>query len=174
VDQYVGEIRLFSFNFAPKGWSFCAGQLMSIQQNQALFALLGTIYGGNGIQTFGLPDLRGRVANHMGSGGGGNYVIGEFAGTENVSLNANQIPAHLHLFQGTKTAGATENPINRMLGQSLATSADKFAYAAASNLTPLNPASIQPAGGPQPHANIQPYLALNYCISLTGIFPSRN
>jgi microcystin-dependent protein len=169
LDQYVGEIRLFSFNFAPKGWAFCAGQLMAINQNQALFSLLGTYYGGNGIQNFALPDLRSRVPNHMGPG----YNIGQVSGVEQVSLNSNQIPIHTHAFQAITTTGATDRAFTHLLGQSAGT-AVKAAYAPASNLTSLNPASIQPAGSGQPHSNIQPYLAMNYCISLTGIFPSRN
>lgn len=173
MDQYLGEIRLFTFNFSPKGWAFCAGQLLSISQYQALFALLGTYYGGNGINNFALPDLRSRVPNHVGSGAGGTYTIGEFAGEENVTLLANQIPAHTHLFQATTTKGATDRAFNNMLGQSAGTGS-QAAYAAPANLTSLNPASIQPAGQGVPHSNIQPYLALNYCIALTGIFPSRN
>jgi microcystin-dependent protein len=174
VDQYLGEIRLFTFNFAPKGWAFCAGQLLSIQQYSALFALLGTYYGGNGISTFQLPDLRSRVPNHMGSGGGGTYVIGETGGVENVALLGNQIPAHTHVFQATTAKGNTDRSPGNMLSQSVGTINGQAAYAAPANTTPLNPASIQPAGNGVPHPNIQPYLALNYCIALTGIFPSRN
>lgn len=173
-EQYLGEIRLMSFNFAPKGWAFCAGQLLAIAQNQALFALLGTYYGGNGVNTFALPDLRSRVPNHMGSGGGGNYTIGERSGVENVTLSANQLAPHTHLLQAVNTKGGALIPTNKFLAQS-GTSND-VDYVASSNLTSLNPASIQPAGnsGPLPHSNIQPYLALNYCIALQGIFPSRN
>ena len=174
MDQYLGEIRLFTFNFAPKGWAFCAGQLLSIQQNAALFALLGTYYGGNGTNTFQLPDLRSRVPNHMGSGGGGSYGIGEIGGVENVALLPNQIPAHTHLFQATTTRGIGEKPIGNIPGQTTSNAPERLAYAAPANLTTLNPASIQPAGNSLPHPNIQPYLALNYCIALTGIFPSRN
>ncbi len=171
-DQYLGEIRLFSFNFAPKGWAFCAGQLLAIQQYSALFALLGTYYGGNGVSTFQLPDLRSRVPNHMGSGAGGTYVIGEFAGVENVSLNASQTPPHIHMLQAVNSPGTVKTPINNLLAQS-GTTYPRYAPDG-SNLVALNPASIQPAGNGVPHSNIQPYLALNYCIALTGIFPSRN
>jgi microcystin-dependent protein len=174
VDQYLGEIRLFTFNFAPKGWAFCAGQLLSIQQNTALFALLGTYYGGNGVNTFQLPDLRSRVPNHMGSGPGGTYGIGEIGGVENIQLFANQIPAHTHVFQATTTKGTSDRAFTHMLGQSGGSTNSQAAYAAPANTTTLNPMSIQPAGNGLPHSNIQPYLALNYCISLTGIFPSRN
>ena len=172
-DQYLGEIRLFTFNFAPKGWAFCAGQLLPINQYQALFALLGTWYGGNGVSNFGLPDLRSRVPNHMGQGAGGNYFIGEIGGVENVALLANNVASHTHVFQATTTKGSTDRAFTHMLGQSAGTGI-QAAYAAPSNLTPLNPASIQSAGNGVPHTNIQPYLALNYCIALTGIFPSRN
>ncbi len=174
MDQYLGEIRLFSFNFAPKGWALCSGQTLAINQYSALFALLGTYYGGNGVSTFQLPDLRSRVPNHMGSGAGGTYVIGETAGEENVQLLANQIPAHTHVFQATTTKGIAEKPIGNILGQTNSTAPERLGYAAPSNLTSLNPASIQPSGNGLPHPNIQPYLALNYCIALTGIFPSRN
>jgi microcystin-dependent protein len=167
-DQYLGEIRLFSFNFAPKGWTFCAGQLLPVNQYQALFSLLGTTYGGNGTTNFQLPDLRGRVPNSMGT----NYNIGQVAGVENVQLNATQIPPHIHMVQAIKTAGNESKPINQSLAQS--GTGNAAAYASAANLTALNPASVQPAGNSVPHSNIQPYLALNYCIALQGIFPSRN
>ncbi len=170
--QYLGEIRLFTFNFAPKGWAFCAGQLLSIQQNAALFALLGTYYGGNGVSTFQLPDLRSRVANHMGSGAGGTYTIGEFAGVETVALSGNQTPAHIHMFQAVNSPGTLRAPNTHLLAQS-GTTYPRYAPDT-SNLQTLNPASIQPAGNGVPHSNIQPYLALNYCIALRGIFPSRN
>ena len=170
--QYLGEIRLFTFNFAPKGWAFCAGQLLSIQQNAALFALLGTYYGGNGVSTFQLPDLRSRVANHMGSGAGGSYTIGETGGVENVALLGNQLAPHIHMLQAVNSPGNAVRPLNNFLAQS--GTGNKADYAAGTNLTNLNPASIQPAGNGLPHSNIQPYLALNYCIALRGIFPSRN
>jgi len=171
-EQYLGEIRLFTFNFAPKGWAFCAGQILSIQQNTALFALLGTYYGGNGVSTFQLPDLRSRVANHMGSGAGGTYGIGETGGVENVQLIANQLASHIHMLQAVNTAGTFQRPNNTFLAQS--GTGNNACYAAPSNLTALTPASIQPTGNGLPHSNIQPYLALNYCIALRGIFPSRN
>jgi microcystin-dependent protein len=170
--QYLGEIRLMGFNFAPKGWAQCTGQILSIQQNTALFALLGTYYGGNGVNTFALPDLRSRVANHMGTPPGGpTYVIGQVAGVENVRLLANQLGSHTHALQAVNTAGDAVRPVNNFLAQSAAGA--KVVYASPTNLTSLNPASIQPAGDNLPHTNIQPYLALNYCIALQGIFPSR-
>lgn len=170
-NQYLGEIRLFTFNFAPKSWALCSGQLMSIQQNSALFALLGTYYGGNGVSTFALPDLRSRVPNHMGSGAGGTYTIGEFAGLENVTLLGNELAPHIHMLQAVNAQGGAILPNGHSLAQSGTTAP---VYAPGSNLTNLNPASIQPTGNNLPHTNIQPYLALNYCIALNGIFPSRN
>jgi microcystin-dependent protein len=137
-----------------------------------LFALLGTYYGGNGINNFALPDLRSRVPNHMGSGAGGTYVIGEIAGVENVQLTANQLAPHIHMLQAVNSPGGAFQPIGHFLAQS--GTGNAAVYAAASNLTALNPTSIQPTGNGVPHSNIQPYLALNYCIALTGIFPSRN
>lgn len=172
MNQYLGEIRLLSFNYAPKGWAMCAGQLLPINQNTALFALLGTQFGGNGVNNFALPDLRSRVPIHIGSG----YTIGEIGGLEQVTLNINQIATHQHNMQVVNnTAGDVTLPIGNLLAQSTSVSESPNRYAAGtSNLTSLNPASIQPAGGNQGHSNIQPFLAMNYCISLTGIFPSRN
>lgn len=168
---FLGEIRLYSFNFAPKGWAFCNGALLSIPQNTALFSLLGTYYGGNGIQNFALPDLRSRVPLHMGSGPGGTYTIGETAGEENVTLLLTQLPAHNHLLQAVNGPGGAKAPLNNLLSQS-GTTYPRYATAG-SNVVTLNPASIQPAGGNTPHSNIQPYLSMNYCIALAGIFPTR-
>jgi microcystin-dependent protein len=169
---YLGEIRLFSFNFAPKGWAFCNGNLLSISQYQALFALLGTYYGGNGIQNFALPDLRSKVPLHMGSGGGSTYNIGETGGAENVTLLTTELPTHNHLLQAVNAAGATAKLFGHNIAQS-GTTYPRYAPGA-SNVVPLNPASIQPAGGSTPHGNIQPYLSMNYCIAMQGIFPSRS
>ena len=163
---FIGEIKLFSFNWAPRGWALCQGQLLPINQYTALFSLLGTYYGGNGVNSFALPDLRGRGAVHQ----SGNYIIGEMAGTESVMLIQSQLPVHQHALQATTTTGAEGKP----LGNLLATPAQPRYASDASNLVALNPASVQPQGGNQPHNNMQPYLALSYCISLTGLFPSRN
>ena len=168
MDPYLGEIRLLSFNFAPKGWAFCNGALLAVNQYQALFALLGTYYGGNGVQTFALPDLRSRVPIHM----GGSYNIGQVSGVENVTLLVTEIPAHIHMIQAVNSPGGAKTPINSLFAQSGTTNA-RFA-ADSSNLTSLNPASVQPAGSGGPHSNIQPYLAMNYCIALQGLFPSRS
>jgi microcystin-dependent protein len=168
---YLGEIRLFSFNFPPKGWAFCNGALLAINQYQALFSLLGTYYGGNGTTNFALPDLRSRVPLHMGSGPGGTYTIGEPAGEENVTLLLTQLPAHNHMLQVVNGPGGAKSPINNLLAQS-GTTYPRYA-AASSNVVALNPASIQPVGGNGPHSNIQPYLSMNYCIAMVGVFPSR-
>ncbi len=172
-DPYVGEVRLFSFIFAPKGWALCNGALLAINQYQALFSLLGTYYGGNGVQNFALPDLRSRVPVHMGTAPSGTYTIGETGGVENVTLLTTQMPGHIHNLLAVNAAGANPiPPANASLAQS-GTGTDARYAAGTSNLVSLAAPSIQPAGSGQPHSNIQPYLAMNYCIALTGIFPSR-
>jgi microcystin-dependent protein len=173
TQPYVGEIRFFGFDFSPRGWATCGGQIMPILQNQALFSLLGTTYGGNGVQTFALPDLRSRTPVGMGSNGGvGTYTLGEIAGTENVTLISTQIPTHLHNLVGTTAAATNRPPFGRTIGADTSGSVDFLAPGG----TPvaLDPQSIQPAGNTQPHPNLQPYLALNASIALQGIFPSRN
>jgi microcystin-dependent protein len=174
LDPFLGEIRLMSFMFAPRGWALCAGQTLGIQQNTALFSLLGTYYGGNGINTFMLPDLRGRVPVHMGQGSSGTYNIGQKGGTEYVTLSTDQIPQHNHLVQAVNTTGNALGPMGNLLAQSIGTGQGQPGYVAAANTTTLNPASIQPAGNSQPHENRQPFLVMSYCIALQGIFPSRN
>jgi microcystin-dependent protein len=176
LDPFLGEIRLLSFNFAPKGWAMCAGQTMQINTNAALFALLGTFYGGNGTTTFNLPDLRSRVPVHMGQPPGrALYTIGQQAGNENITLNGTQIPSHNHMVNAVNTAGNTQRPIGHLLSQSIGNSTvDQRGYVAAANTTTLNPGSISNTGNNVAHTNIQPYLAMNYCIALQGIFPSRN
>ena len=169
-DPYLGEIRLLSFNFPPKGWAQCNGQLLAINQYQALFSLLGTQFGGNGVQNFALPDMRSRVPVHM----SGTYPIGGTGGVETVSLNSNQIPSHIHMVQAVNTKGGAVLPVGHLLSQSEGTGQLQPGYVAPANTTTLNPASIQPAGNGQPHNNLQPYLAMNYCIALQGIFPSRS
>lgn len=163
-DPFLAEIRLVSFNFAPKGWAMCNGQLLPINQNQALFALLGTTYGGNGQTTFALPDLRGRVQMHTGSG----HFLGERAGETAHTLTVAELPEHVHLMNAQQEAGTTPVPT----GNVLASAANVYADAAA--LVALHPASITSVGGSQPHENRQPYLVLNFVIALQGIFPSRN
>jgi microcystin-dependent protein len=165
---YVSQIRAYGFGFAPKTWAQCNGQLLPIAQNQALFSLIGTYYGGNGVQTFALPDLRSRVPVHFNVSAG--YNLGTQAGAETVPLNATQMPQHNHSFSGTTTAGTLGRPNNSYLSN---ITNNYNHYANATTLAPLNPASVVSAGG-QPHPNLQPYLAINYCIALQGIFPSRN
>lgn len=161
---YMSEIRIFSFNFAPKGWALCNGQLMTINQNQALFALLGTTYGGNGQTTFALPDLRGRMPTHTGN----SMVLGERAGTEAVTLNISQLPAHTHVPVGSTAVAEQTSPQNNVWAASTYT-----AYAALPNVA-MSPQDVGTAGGSQPHNNMSPYLVLNFCIALQGAFPSRN
>ncbi len=168
MDPYLGEIKLLPWNWAPKGWHLCDGALLSISQFSALFSLLGTQYGGNGQTNFALPDLRGRVPVHFGS----SYSQGTMTGTETVTLTLNEMPAHNHPFMGTSQAG--DNILSNTRALAKVTPTTTFRYAADSAIVGLNPASVQPAGGSQPHFNMQPYLVLNYCIALSGIFPSRN
>jgi microcystin-dependent protein len=170
ADPFVGEIRTFGFNFAPSGWATCNGQLLPISQNTALFSLLGTFYGGDGITTFALPNLQSRVGVHQGQGQGlSPYQIGEVSGTENVTLLTNQMPQHSHgLIANAGTAG-----VSRPGGAVLArTSANT--YAATPDGTAMNTGAIGAAGGNQPFGIIQPFLALNFCIALFGIFPARS
>lgn len=168
---FLGEIRLYSFNRAPRGWAFCNGALLAINQNAALFSLLGTNYGGDGIRTFGLPDLQGRTPNGAGAGA----VQGMRTGTENVTLISNQIPAHTHPMLGVNATGSAAKPNSHAYAQ-LASGDVNPRYAPASGSTPvaLNVNTVQPTtGGNQPHTNMQPFLVGNYCIALQGIFPSR-
>ena len=171
---FLGEIRQFGFNFAPRGWAMCNGQLLAISANTALFSLLGTFYGGNGTTTFGLPNLQGRVPIHFGQGAGlSSYVLGQAAGVENVTLLAVQMPQHNHSVLTVNSGGNQANPSTNYLAvESTGTSLN---YSSGpSDGTTLNPQAVTTAGGNQPHANIQPYLAVNFCIAEQGIFPSRN
>ncbi|HTW08396.1 MAG TPA: tail fiber protein [Acidimicrobiales bacterium] len=168
---FIGEIRLFGFNFAPVGWATCSGQLLAISQNTALFSLLGTTYGGDGVSTFGLPDLRGRVPLSAGQGPGtSNYVLGEQTGSENVPLTSSQLPSHTHAVQANDAPADATRP-----GGAVMARVQNAAYAAAPDgATQMNAGMISPAGGSQPVPVVQPVLALNFCIALQGIFPSRN
>jgi len=177
-DAYIGEIRTFGFNFAPKSWATCSGQIVSIAQNTALFSILGTTYGGNGQTTFALPDLRGRAPIHWGTGVGlANVSLGQVGGEENHLLTSQEMPTHNHTFAAT-TAAATKKPVNLgVFADDVDTQAvDYFATfnAPNSSYVNLNQLSMPPAGGSQPHNNMQPYLVLNICICMFGIFPSRN
>jgi microcystin-dependent protein len=170
-EPFIGEIRLFPYDFAPRGWAFCNGQLLSISQNTALFALLGTTYGGDGRVTFALPDLRGRVAVSSGEGPGlSAYELGGAGGVESVTLSEAELPAHTHPVSVNGASSGSSKPTNRYLGRA----SGATAYASSSNGTTLNPDAVVPAGGSQPHENRPPHLALNYCIALAGLFPSRD
>ncbi len=172
---FVGEVRAWACNFAPKGWAMCQGQILAIQQYTALFSLIGTYYGGNGTSNFQLPELRGRVPMKFGTDRTGNvYTIGETSGVEQVTINSQQMPVHTHVFGGTNATGADDKP---KPGAALGTSSKGDAYYAASNstTTTINVGTVSPySGGTQPHTNIQPYQAINWCIALSGIYPARN
>lgn len=165
AQPYIGEIRLFAGNFAPVGWMFCEGQLVPISENEALFQLIGTTYGGDGEETFSLPDLRGRIPVHMSS----NYQIGQSGGVEDVTLTTAQIPVHNHALVSSTSTGSGSTPV----GSLLAKSTSKSMYRSGGSPVMLNAASVSPAGGSQPHSNMQPYLCINFIISLFGIFPSQ-
>lgn len=164
-EPFLAELRIMSFSFPPKGWAFCNGQLLPINQNQALFALLGTTYGGNGTTNFALPDLRGRVPMHTGNG----HTLGERAGEQTHTLSSTEIPAHTHAVSGTNS-----------VGDSVVAGGNLFANVAANLYAPLNPpqpvvaGTVSNVGGSQAHENMSPYLTLSVCIALQGIFPSQS
>lgn len=169
TNPFLGEVRMFGFGFAPKNWAMCNGQLLSIQQNTALFSLLGTTYGGNGVNNFALPNLQSRVPMHRSNNG--TYVQGGVGGSEQVTITNATMPAHLHSLVGTQTTGDAA-----VAASTLGTSPNTadFYYSPPTNLSTLNPSSIGMTGSGQGHTNLQPYLVINYCIALSGIFPSRN
>lgn len=164
AQPYVGEIRIFAGNFAPAGWMFCEGQLLPISENETLFQLIGTTYGGDGESTFALPDLRGRLPLHQGNG----FILAETGGAEEITLTVNQIAAHSHPLLASTNIATQTTPTNNVLAQS--SSADLY-IEDTSNVN-LSPAAITAVGGSQPHTNFQPYLCVNFIISLFGIFPS--
>ncbi|UVO55772.1 phage tail protein [Sphingomonas sp. SUN039] len=172
---YVGEIRLFGGNFAPAGWGFCDGSLQAISEQETLFQLIGTTYGGDGQNTFALPDLRGRVPVHQGTlAGGSSYTIGQFAGVESVTVTTNQLPSHSHGMAAT-ASGQQASPQGAFFATVSSTQAGANAYDVSPVSTPLVAASLLPfVGGAQPHNNIQPTLFVNYIIAFFGIFPSPN
>jgi microcystin-dependent protein len=163
-NPYVGEIRIFAGNFAPSGWNFCDGSLLSISEFETLFNLIGTTYGGDGVSTFALPDLRSRVPVHQGSG----FVIGQNGGEETVTLNTTQIPSHSHLPAANSNPGTQSSPSGAVWAQSTL----NLYSSAAPNVT-MAASALGSAGGSQPHDNMLPYVGLNYIISLFGIFPSQ-
>ncbi len=171
AEPFLGEVRMFAGNFAPNGWAFCDGQLVSISQNTALFTLLGTLYGGDGVSTFALPDLRGRAPVHAGQGAGlSPYVQGQSGGTETETLQVAQMPAHSHLVSSDNgDTGASSQPSNQLL----ASSGGATIYNSKPDST-MNPSMIQNAGGSQPHNNIQPYLCVSFIIAVQGYYPPRS
>jgi microcystin-dependent protein len=169
AQPYVGEIRIFAGNFAPAGWLFCEGQELPISENETLFQLIGTTYGGDGESTFMLPDLRGRIPIHQGAAPGlQNYVLGESGGTEEVTLTTQQIPGHSHALLASTAVGSAASP----QGSVLAASGSSNVYRQGPASVALSGQTVGPAGGSQPHTNLQPYLCVDFIISLFGIFPS--
>ncbi|HEX6737820.1 MAG TPA: tail fiber protein [Vicinamibacteria bacterium] len=166
AQPYVGEIRMFGGNFAPAGWMFCEGQLLPISENETLFQLIGTTYGGDGESTFALPDLRGRTPIHQGNG----FILAETGGVEEVTLTVAQIPAHSHPLLGSTTLAADVNPGNRVPAQS--GTAGLFNFIDDTPNQNFSPVAITAVGGSQPHSNMQPYLCVSFIISLFGIFPT--
>ena len=169
-EPYVGEIRMFAGNFAPNGWMFCEGQTLPISENDVLFTLIGTTYGGDGERTFNLPNLASRVPIHMGTGPDGTtYQIGELAGTESVTLTTQQIPSHTHPLTASGDNGDVLNPGNNVVSNGQGATP----YIEDTPGSPMNAQAIGPAGGSQPHENTQPFLCINFIISLFGVFPSQ-
>jgi microcystin-dependent protein len=170
AEPFLSEIRIFSFNFPPKGWALCNGQLLPINQNQALFSLLGTVYGGNGQTNFALPNLRGRVPVHEGNG----HTLGEAAGSTAVTISQAQLPTHTHLLSNNMAiVDANTNATQGAPGGNNWANYGKAQWSTSAPNAVMNPQSVGNIGGSQPHTNMQPYLALNFCIALQGIFPSQ-
>ena len=164
-EPFLAEIRIVGFNFAPRGWAFCDGQILPINQNQSLYSLLGTTYGGDGRTSFALPDLRGRSPMHVGEG----HRQGQKSGEETHTLAVNELPNHDHVLQASGSDGNNFNPTGLVLAK-----ATLPTYVPPANLVDMNPGAVTNVGGSQAHENMQPYLALNFCIALQGLFPSRN
>ncbi|HSR50533.1 MAG TPA: tail fiber protein [Acidobacteriota bacterium] len=170
-EPFLAEIRMVGFNFAPRGWAFCDGQILPINQNQSLYSLLGTTYGGDGRTSFALPDLRGRTPIHVGrSNGGADHREGQKSGEETHTLAANEMPQHKHIVKASSTDANSGPPTNHVLARSTTPEA----YRAAGNLNNMSTQSVLNVGGGQAHENMQPYLTVNFCIALQGLFPSRN
>ena len=165
AQPYIGEIRMFGGNFAPAGWMFCEGQQLPISENETLFQLIGTTYGGDGESTFSLPDLRGRLPIHQGNG----FILSQAGGAEEVNLNIGEIPSHSHAMIASSNGANTAQPQNSLLANS---SSIKMFMADPPSEATMSPVSVRPAGGSLPHTNMQPYLCVNFIISLFGIFPS--
>ena len=166
-EPYIGEIRMFAGSFAPAGWMFCSGQLIPISENDALFTVIGTTYGGDGQETFALPNLQSRVPMHQGTFSGQTFQIGESGGVESVTLTTNQIPVHTHALLASTTIANTQTP-----GGNVAAAGSGQIYTSNESLTTMSNQSISPIGGSQPHENVQPYLCISFIISLFGVFPA--
>jgi microcystin-dependent protein len=168
---FLGEVRMFSFPFAPKGWAMCNGQILSIQQNAALFSILGTTFGGNGTTTFALPNMQGRVPTHWGTSPSyGTVTLGQQFGQESHTLLLSEVPSHTHLASGSSDMASLAGPVNNLV----AVSAQNPYAPALTNPVTLQPGTVALAGGSQPHENRQPFLVVNACIALAGVFPQRN
>ncbi len=166
AQPYIGEIRMFAGNFAPAGWMLCSGQVLAISENETLFNLIGTTYGGDGQSTFALPDLQSRVPIHFGNG----FILAETGGAEEITLTVQQIPVHSHPLLGSTNNSSSTDPTGNVGAR--VTVAAVFPYGTDAPLQPLSPVAVSSAGGSQPHTNLQPYLTINFIISLFGIFPS--
>jgi microcystin-dependent protein len=172
ADPFVAEIRIFPFNFAPKGWAWCDGQLLPLSQNTALFSLLGTTYGGNGKSNFALPDLQGRAPMHPGQGPGLSlHDLGETGGSETVTLLQSEMPAHAHALRASSEVGDLADPTGRSVART--STGLPFQTVTNTNVVQLAPGALTPAGGDQPHNNLQPYLTFYFNIALQGVFPPR-
>ena len=172
-NPFLAEIRIFPFNFAPKGWAFCDGQLLPLSQNTALFSLLGTTYGGNGKSNFALPNLQGNAPMHPGQGPGLSlHDLGETGGSETVTLLESEIPAHSHALMASGTPGTKSIPTDNVLART--SGAMPYLPPAGAAMVSMSGQAVTPAGGDQPHNNMQPYLTLNFCIALQGVYPARS
>ena len=170
ADPFVAEIRIFPFNFAPKGWAFCDGQILPLSQNTALFSLLGTTYGGDGKSNFALPNMQGNAPMHPGQGPGLSlHDLGETGGSDTVSLLESEIPSHSHGFIVSQSDATDQSPVNELLAAGVGIGQ----YGTPGAITQLSSNALAPAGGDQPHNNMQPYLTLNLCIALQGVYPPR-
>ena len=174
AQPYVGEIRMFAGTFAPVGWMFCDGQTLPISENETLFQLIGTTYGGDGQSTFNLPNLQSRVPIHMGTSGGQTFILAEMAGVETVTLTAQQIPVHTHPIVASASPGTSTSPVGTVLAEASGTAGGELTYGTDPAIVAMNAQSLTQAGGSQPHDNMQPYLVISFIISLFGIFPTQN
>jgi len=173
-EPFLAEVRIVGFNFAPRGWALCDGQILPISQNQSLYSLLGTTYGGDGRTSFALPDLRGRTPIHVGASNGNNHSLGSKGGEETVALSVNEMPQHLHAMQAVSDSADSGDPTGGYPATPSAAMGALYSGTADVLGTPLNPGAVANAGGGVGHNNMQPTLALNFCIALQGLFPSRN